>query len=116
VENAFQNWTVNLSFYKFKALPIIFTWGVWVARNDSLFNGKTKSLFLCALQGLNILKHFKQEGNIKAHKVIILEIQTRRELDHILMGRHRGVRLWEVLRGFCISMLIIRSNSQVAWA
>lgn len=42
--------------------------------NDNIFNEKTRSYLLCAIQKMNILKNFNQEGNIKPTRMIHIEV------------------------------------------
>lgn len=44
-----------------KVLPLILSWGVWLARNASIFQENPSSPERVAIQGLGILSHFPQE-------------------------------------------------------
>eukprot|EP01018_Ginkgo_biloba_P032904 Gb_28853 [translate_table: standard] len=60
VEEGLRGWC-SLSWVKeFLALPVIIAWGIWLARNASIFDEIETHPLQCASQGLGILKNFPQ--------------------------------------------------------
>eukprot|EP01018_Ginkgo_biloba_P039380 Gb_12932 [translate_table: standard] len=73
VEEGLRGWC-SLSWVKeFLALPVIIAWGIWLARNASIFEEIETHPLQCASQGLGILKNFPQPVSNKSPRHIIEE-------------------------------------------
>jgi hypothetical protein len=62
IEEAFRSWYSRKDTKKIKSLPLNIAWGVWLARNLSLFEGKETLPLKCAIQSLNILNAYHIGG------------------------------------------------------
>jgi hypothetical protein len=58
IEEAFRSWYAKKDTKKIKALPLNIAWGVWLARNLKLFEGKETLPLKCVVQALNILNAY----------------------------------------------------------
>jgi ribonuclease HI len=79
IEQAWKDWCADSSYRRVKSLPLIVAWGVWLARNSSIFKDKTPTPDIIAAQALSILSHFpqeKEEGAIRIPPVV--------QIDHSL--------------------------------
>jgi ribonuclease HI len=66
LEQAWKDWLQVPKFKKIKALPLLVSWGIWLARNSTIFKDKASIPEIIAAQGLSILSHFPQEKDIPA--------------------------------------------------
>ena len=60
VEVDLRSWHVKKDTKKIRALPLNIAWGIWLARNLKLFEGKETLPLKCDVQALNILNAFPQ--------------------------------------------------------
>jgi hypothetical protein len=60
IEEAWREWSSNPQNHNIKALPLLINWGVWLARNSTIFNEKPSIPELIVAQSLSILSHFPQ--------------------------------------------------------
>eukprot|EP01018_Ginkgo_biloba_P010974 Gb_06478 [translate_table: standard] len=60
VEEGLRAWCGNPRVKSLLALPVIITWGIWLGRNNRLFEDKEILPFQCAAQGLSIINYFPQ--------------------------------------------------------
>lgn len=58
---------------KFKALPSILAWSIWLARNVSVFYDNIIRPIQCATQGIGILNSFTQMKKEKPTRQIVAE-------------------------------------------
>jgi hypothetical protein len=77
LEEILRIWCENKNLKRYKALPIIISWGTWIARNVILFEDKNILDIQCTSQGLNILSLFKQIKNEKTQRKIHVEEVNR---------------------------------------
>jgi hypothetical protein len=56
------------------SLPVIISWGIWLARNASLFEDSHIPPIQCASRGLSILKKFHQEKMGKHQRLVVEEV------------------------------------------
>ena len=61
MEDAWKAWSSSRQTIQLKALPLIHIWGIWLARNRSIFLEKASSLEEVARKGLDIISYFPQE-------------------------------------------------------
>jgi hypothetical protein len=69
LESTWENWLQDASHKNLKALPLIISWGVWLARNLAIFQEKASVAELVVAQSLSILEHFPQEKNAPSIRV-----------------------------------------------
>jgi ribonuclease HI len=60
LEQAWKAWTHDPRYKELKSLPPIINWGIWLARNTTIFLDKASSPEKTAAQSLSILSHFPQ--------------------------------------------------------
>jgi hypothetical protein len=60
VDECMKWWCENGNLKSFRVLPLIIAWGIWLARNASLFEDMHIPTIQCASQGLNFLSCFKK--------------------------------------------------------
>jgi hypothetical protein len=77
VEEAWKDWLSSPINRSIKALPLILNWGIWLARNATVFKDKPSLPELLVAQGLNILAHFPQEKEMRGARIIREE-----DIDH----------------------------------
>jgi hypothetical protein len=58
IEEAFRSWYSKKDTKKIRSLPLNIAWGVWLARNLKLFEGKETLPLKCVIQSLNILNAY----------------------------------------------------------
>jgi hypothetical protein len=63
LEATWGNWLQNTSHKNLKALPLLISRGVWMARNSAIFLDKASVAELVATKSLSILEHFPHEKN-----------------------------------------------------
>ena len=56
VNSAWENWWRSFSHSKLKTLPLLIIWGVWLARNGSIFQDKVSSPELTSAQSVGLYK------------------------------------------------------------
>jgi len=61
IEQAWGEWSSNRYNRRVKSLPLIVPWGVWIARNLTIFKDKSPTPNIIATQGPSILSHFPWE-------------------------------------------------------
>jgi hypothetical protein len=65
-----------------KSLPLIMNWGIWLARNATIFRDKPSLPEILVIQGLRILEHFPQEKEDKGGKFFqYLTVDSNYRLD-----------------------------------
>jgi hypothetical protein len=69
LETTWESWLLEASHKNLKALPLIISWGVWLARNRAIFQEKATVAELVAAKSLSILEHFPQEKNAPSIRV-----------------------------------------------
>jgi hypothetical protein len=62
MSDALQNWLVDHQNHDFKALPLIICWGIWIARNHSIFEEKSTSIAHISIQCLKIFSAYPQKS------------------------------------------------------
>jgi hypothetical protein len=60
IEEAFRSWYAKKDTKKIISLPLNIAWGVWLAMNLKLFEGKETLPLKCVVQALNILNAYPQ--------------------------------------------------------
>lgn len=85
-----RNWCENMRLKNYRVLPIIITWGLWLARNTNLFDHKLIPTIQCASQVLNILNYFKQAKNEKSPRQIVGEEMESSKACAYFDGASRG--------------------------
>jgi hypothetical protein len=83
-------WCENYNVKSFKGLPFTIAWGLWLVRNDSLFENKIIPAIQVASQALNILKHFKQTKSSKPMSIIVEEEIDKLEAWAFFNGASQG--------------------------
>jgi hypothetical protein len=61
IEEAWKSWVQNPRNKRIKALPLLITWGIWIARNSVIFKSKDSLPDIIVAKSLAILAHFPQE-------------------------------------------------------
>jgi len=79
IEHAWKNWCVDSSYRRIKSLPLVVAWGVWLARNSSIFKDNTPTPDIIVEQVLSILSHLPQEKKERA-----IGIPPIVQIDHSL--------------------------------
>jgi len=75
LDQAWSNWITNPSFKKFKSLPLIVIWGLWLARNNSIFSDKAIPPEMTAANCISILAAYPHSSKeIKAKNLSVIEI------------------------------------------
>lgn len=90
---ALLNWTQNSAnrpIRLIRALPLIICWGIWLARNNSIFHDPLKATNLVATQGLSILS-FPQEKGALAIRIITEESINKQIPSGYFDGAAQGV-------------------------
>jgi hypothetical protein len=62
IDTALKSWISNPTTSNYKALPLTIAWGVWLARNQMLFEDKEIIPLKCAMQSINILSAIPQHS------------------------------------------------------
>jgi hypothetical protein len=70
LESTWENWLQDPTHKNLKSLPLLISWGVWLARNSTIFQDKASVAELVAAKSLSILEHFPQEKNAHWHPSI----------------------------------------------
>ena len=73
LEDAWKNWSSSPLTTQTRALPLIHLWGIWLARNKSIFLEKDISPKEVARKELDILSYFPQTKNSPNLRVITAE-------------------------------------------
>lgn len=60
----------KLVFKFIKALPLIIDWGIWIARNNSIFQGKHTCSEVIVVNSLGILSFYPQEKGVMSVRTI----------------------------------------------
>jgi ribonuclease HI len=60
LELAWKNWTCDPRNKEIKSLPLLISWGIWLARNARIFKEKASIPEVIVAQSLSILSHFPQ--------------------------------------------------------
>jgi hypothetical protein len=58
LEMAWKNWSRDPRNKEIKALPLLISWGIWLARNAEIFKEKSSIPEVIVAQSLSILSHF----------------------------------------------------------
>jgi hypothetical protein len=69
LELAWKNWSRDPRNKELKALPILISWGIWLAWNATIFKETTSILEVIATQILSILSHFPQKKEAPSLRV-----------------------------------------------
>jgi len=77
IEHAWKNWCVDSSYRRIKSLPLVVAWGVWLARNSSIFKDNTPTPDIIVAKVLIILSHLRQEKKERA-----IRIPPTVQIDH----------------------------------
>ena len=74
LEDTWKTWLNTPQIANLKALPLIHIWGgVWIARNQAIFQEKASSPKVTTKQGLEILSYFPQTKDAPSVRIIIVE-------------------------------------------
>jgi ribonuclease HI len=75
LEQAWKNWWENPSYKRYRLIPLLITWGVWLARNEAIFNEVTIAPGKTSLNSLAIFSSFPSKGRTKNRliKEVIIE-------------------------------------------
>jgi hypothetical protein len=60
IEDSWKDWSASRSNENIKAIPLLIMWGVWLARNVTIFKDTISSLDHIVIHCLDILSHFPQ--------------------------------------------------------
>jgi len=75
LEQVWSNWVINPSFQDSKSLPLIVIWGIWLARNESIFSDKAIPSELTAAKSISILAAYPQKvKKVKEKNLSVIEI------------------------------------------
>jgi hypothetical protein len=74
LEMTWKNWLQDPAHKKIKAFPLLISWGIWLARNSTIFKEKATVPEIIAATSLSILAHFPQEKNKPAIRAIQPEL------------------------------------------
>ena len=58
LEGAFLRWWWSRATKALWAIPLIISWGVWLARNAAIINDQTQVPSVIAIKAIGIVKHF----------------------------------------------------------
>jgi len=61
----------NLRNKRIKALPLLITWGIWIARNSVIFKEKYSLPDIIVAKSLFVLAHFPQEKVLPSPKYVM---------------------------------------------
>ena len=73
MEDAWKYWSTSPLNLKLRALPLLYIWGIWLAKNKAIFLEKSSSPEEVAKQGLDILSYFPQTKDLLAPRFITEE-------------------------------------------
>jgi hypothetical protein len=73
IEEAWRTWVQDHIFKNIKALPLIILWGIWIARNASIFKDKASLPDIIVAQSLTILAHFPQGKDAPPPRKVVAE-------------------------------------------
>jgi hypothetical protein len=100
LEQAWRNWWENLSYKRYRILPLLIIWGVWLARNEAIFNEVSIAPEKTSLNSLAIFSSFApSEGRTQDYRPIALcnlcykivtKIIARKDKTHSLTFSVRG--------------------------
>jgi hypothetical protein len=78
LEQAWKNWWENSTYKTYRLLPLLITWGVWIARNESIFKEATTTPRKTSLNSLSILSSFlsKERTKNRVIKEVYIEKST----------------------------------------
>ena len=79
IEEALRIWCLNKETKRYRALPIIISLGVWLAKNTKLFEDKDTLTLKCVVQRLNILSTFSWYQKKKDIKQNVEEVFSYEE-------------------------------------
>ena len=74
LEDAWKFWSSSKHFGHIKALGLIHIWGIWLARNSSIFWERASSTKAIAKQGIYILSFFPQTKDSLTIRIISEEL------------------------------------------
>lgn len=89
-----QKLDANVTVKRYKALPLIVPWGIWLSRNASLFEDRYLLPLQCAMQSLLIINSFPQLKADKPIRQIDEEITDRSGPGYTLMGQFKGTHCY----------------------
>lgn len=73
VEAAWQSWLQRRDHTKIKSLPLLISWGAWLARNADIFKDRPSLPEIIAGRALSILSHFPQKKACPAIRIVCVE-------------------------------------------
>lgn len=60
INEALLLWCSSREFKDIQAFPLIISWGIWLAKNQYIFNDRAQSPTVIAVNAIGILAHFLQ--------------------------------------------------------
>lgn len=74
IEDAWKHWLSVPSSHKYRALPLIICWGIWLSHNREIFKDVASSPKFVTVEAMALLSHFLQEKY--ARRVRVIEAQN----------------------------------------
>ena len=71
VELAWVRWMADRSLKSFISLPVVVSWGIWIYRNQSIFEGKVVTPQLVATNLVAIANHFLTTKKPPRNRVLV---------------------------------------------
>jgi len=79
LEEAWKSWISYPAYHETCSLPILVIWGIWLARNSSIFRDKEISPEVTAVKSISIFTAFRQKPrSVKTKNLSIIEIDKTR--------------------------------------
>ena len=72
-EDAWKTWSTSPHIAHLKSLPLVHSWGIWIARNKAIFQDKESSPEAIAKHGLDIVSYFPQTKGAPTVRIVTEE-------------------------------------------